>query len=160
MLHLNTTSECCFVGVIAMMAGTASVSILIAVPDPVLMAEYRTALLYAGYPVGLAADGIQCLRRIREFRPGLIVLDVDLLWGGADGVMDVLQDEPAEPPRSVLVIGSRGSRSALYRVSRFAVTDYQLKPLSAQRLARRVDDLLASKCGAISQDRIGGSRHE
>lgn len=126
---------------------------LLAVPAPVLLAEYRTALNRAGYRVALAADGIQCLRRIRDFEPDAIVLDVDLLWGGADGVMNALRDDPANSAVSVMVIGSRANRAALYRVARFAVNDFQSKPLSGHQLVRRIGDLLESEQSDQSENR-------
>ena len=134
-----------------------TIRVLLALPAPILMAEYRTALMRTGYRVGMAADGVQCFRRIRSFRPDLIVLDVDLLWGGADGVLDVLKEETVDPPVAVLVIGSRSSRAALYRVARFAVTDYQSKPVTGQYLVRRIRELLEGEYSPAAGIRIGKS---
>jgi two-component system response regulator RegX3 len=118
--------------------------ILVATPDRYLLTEYGAALYEDGVDASTATSGVQCLEQLGRIIPDLVVLDTDLLWGGADGVLAVLADDPAFPAVPAMVVSSQHSRSALYRVARFIVADYQLKPLSGKRLLQRIRLLLAS----------------
>ena len=44
-----------------------------------------------GYDIRTAAGGVECLRVLRSFQPGLLILDAGLLWGGIDGVLECIQ---------------------------------------------------------------------
>lgn len=126
--------------------------ILLAIPDAYLAAEYEATLRDSGFDAATAADGLRCLEEIKVVTPDLVVLDADILWGGADGVLAVLADDPAYPAVPSMVVSSRRSRAALYQVGRFIVSDYQLKPLSAARLVRRIGKLL-QRTGHFTGDR-------
>jgi DNA-binding response OmpR family regulator len=139
--------------------GITSQRVLLAVPSVVLRAEYRMALSRAGYRVAFATDGIDCLRVLGEFHPDALVLDIDLLWGGADGVLEAMRAESENAAAVVMVIGSQANKSALYRVARFAVNDFQAKPVSGHQLVRRIGDMLDLDRHAISRNRsISGNQ--
>lgn len=126
--------------------------ILLGIPDAYEAAEYDSALRELGFEVAIAAHAVECLQEIRCAAPDLVILDADILWGGADGVLAVLAEDPAYPDVPAMVLGSRRSRAALYRLGRFSISDYQLKPLSAARLVRRVGTLLQPS-GHVSSSR-------
>jgi DNA-binding response OmpR family regulator len=52
--------------------------ILIVEDDKQLASMYRTALIFEGFDVAVAGDGVAALRRIDEHRPDLVVLDLHL----------------------------------------------------------------------------------
>jgi DNA-binding response OmpR family regulator len=68
-----------------------------------LIAESDTALLDVvtqffrrlGYTVDTAAGGLECLNKLRRHPYLLLVLDRDLPWGGGEGVLAVMRDEPS-----------------------------------------------------------------
>jgi DNA-binding response OmpR family regulator len=117
--------------------------ILIATSDRFLKKEYELALRRSGYYVATAETAIECVERIRDFRPELVVLDADLKWGGADGVMDVLESELQELAVPILLLTPRLNRQVLYQLSRFSITYYHAKPLPGRDLVRRVQELLS-----------------
>jgi hypothetical protein len=55
-----------------------------------------------GYDVSVAADGLECIERLRTTSPTVLVLDPGILWGGADGVLDWLCDEEPLSPLTIL----------------------------------------------------------
>ncbi|MGE5194540.1 MAG: two-component system response regulator [Deltaproteobacteria bacterium] len=134
-----------------------AVLILIATPHRFLLTDYRAALQKQGFEVVTAADGVECLRLLRSRIPNLIVLDCDILWGGAEGVLDLLAADPTYPTIPAMIIGSRQSRSALYRAGRYIASDYQLKPLTSDRLVRRISDLLKSGWQTAADIREGAA---
>lgn len=127
-----------------------SVRILIADSDGFLMATYREHLSHHGAVVSTATTGLACIDRLREFTPDVLVLDPTILWGGGDGVLALMHEDPQIRPASVLLLTHGGNRSLLYRLSSFKVDDYQAKPLSPKRLMDRICTLRRSmNIGAI-----------
>jgi CheY-like chemotaxis protein len=60
--------------------------VLVASGDDRLRSECSDCLAAHG-PVVTAAGGVECTELLREFTPDAVVLDTDLRWGGADGVL-------------------------------------------------------------------------
>jgi carbon storage regulator CsrA len=118
--------------------------ILIADSDRFLVARYRRHLSELGVSVSTARSGLECIQRLRDAVPDVLVLDPALQWGGGDGVLAVLHEEPALRPAVVMILAQSRNRSFLYRLSRFRVDDYQTKPLTPDRLATRICTLLLS----------------
>ena len=69
-------------------------TILIADNDPEWADLYQSYLGRSGYYRVLSASGgVECLPIIRRESPVVIVASVDMPWGGADGLLDCLQQE-------------------------------------------------------------------
>ena len=132
----------------------ARARILVATPDWFLLTEYCAALRKEGLDADISTTGVECVEQLERAVPSLVVLDADLLWGGADGVLAILGDDPGLPAVPTMIISSENSRSALYQVAQYLVADYQLKPVSGKRLAQRVRFLLTSRllpCGISNE---------
>lgn len=67
--------------------------LLIADADSFLSDIYRTYFTAHGYSVRVTAGGVECLTALRETTPDVLVLDTELKWGGADGVLAVMDEE-------------------------------------------------------------------
>jgi carbon storage regulator CsrA len=115
-----------------------SIRILIADRDEFLLASYREHFGRHGAAVATATTGLVCMDRLRDFAPDVLVLDPTILWGGGDGVLAVLHEEPEIRPAAVLLLTHGGHRSLLYRLSSFRVDDYQPKPVSPRQLMARI----------------------
>ncbi len=61
-----------------------------------------------GYLTDGASDGIECLEKVRRFKPDVVVLDRELLWGGGDGVLECLSAE-AQESRPAVVLTTRAT---------------------------------------------------
>lgn len=121
-----------------------SVRILIADRDEFLLAAYREHLSRRGVIVATATTGLTCIDRLRDFEPDVLVLDPAILWGGGDGVLAVMHEEPQIRPASVLLLTHGGDRGLIYRLSSFRVDDYQTKPVSPVQLMQRICTLRMS----------------
>src|SRR5271157_944004 len=115
-----------------------SFRILLVDRDEFLLATYREYLSRHGAIVTTATSGVACLERLRDFAPDILVLDPSLLWGGSDGVLAVLHEEPEIRPACVLLLTDGGNRRLLYRLSSFRVDDYQTRPIGARQLMQRI----------------------
>jgi CheY-like chemotaxis protein len=112
--------------------------VLIADPDKYLRACYQEELSALGYVVETVGDGLECLGRLRDGSPDVLVLDPAIPWGGGDGLLTLMHEEPGLPTPPVIVISNGTDRGLLYRLTRFYVHYYQVKPVSTLRLARLI----------------------
>lgn len=67
--------------------------LLIAESDAELRGIYDGLSSLLGYHVETAADGLECWGKLRARSPHALVLDVDILWGGGDGVLACLRED-------------------------------------------------------------------
>ena len=84
-------------------------SVLIAEGDSDLRDAYVDFFQRIGFRVETAAGGVECLERIRDGRPDVLLIDEDLNWGGAEGVLARLVEEASLP--YVPVVMATGDRA-------------------------------------------------
>ena len=80
--------------------------LLIADNDVSRHAALRRFFSGSGFLVAGASDGLECLTRLVALQPDVLVIALDIPWGGGDGVMAVLDDRlPMGRQPLVLVVG-------------------------------------------------------
>jgi carbon storage regulator len=121
-----------------------SARVLIADPDKFLLAMYGSHLRQLGAAVSTARTGLECLEKLQQAVPDVLVLEPGLPWGGGDGVLALLNEQPSVRPTVVILLTQGQNRGLLYRMSSFKIDDYQSKPLTATRLTERICTLLLS----------------
>jgi CheY-like chemotaxis protein len=47
-----------------------------------------------GHEVAFATSGVECLEVLRDFNPDVILVSYGLQWGGVDGILAVLREDP------------------------------------------------------------------
>jgi hypothetical protein len=72
-------------------------SVLVADADRDLCDLYRGFLSHHGWQVRTSGTGLDCLAQLRQSLPHFLVLDMHLPWGGADGLLAVMRDDPVSP---------------------------------------------------------------
>ena len=122
--------------------GSKPIRVLMADPDESLQPVYRESLEREGFEVVTAFSGLECVARLRECVPDLLVLEPQLPWGGGDGVLAMMGEIPQLANIPVMVLTSCRDPQVLNRVARFPVSDFHLKPLAPDRLAARLRSLL------------------
>ena len=117
------------------------------VVDDEEMARERLKRLLTAFPgvevVGEAADGEEALARIRELRPDLIFLDVEMPAGSG---VEVAASLPSPPPRIVFC-----TAYDQYAIEAFDVgaVDYLLKPVSRIRLGQALEKIRSRGGGEL-----------
>lgn len=77
--------------------------LLIADSDTLVLESYKRYFSNRGFQVETASDGLQCLDRLRELPPDILVLQRDLLWGGSEGILAWLREESPRWPKTVVL---------------------------------------------------------
>ena len=104
---------------------------------------YQQAVHRLGHDVSTAEGGVDCVQQVRVCHPDLLVLEAPLLWGGCDGVLDILQEFDRVHPQVVLVAAGTGSID-WFSLSRFRVENVLFRLPSVQELQRAVGDALSA----------------
>jgi DNA-binding response OmpR family regulator len=128
--------------------------VLIADKDENLLAEYREWLLQAGFDVMTAIDGLDCVGKLRTFKPHVLVLEPELPWGSGEGVLAMMYEEPDVPLVPVMILSDREDPEGQYGVGIFPVSGFHLKPLSAPVLAQSLRGLLGKRSGRPQKQEI------
>jgi DNA-binding NarL/FixJ family response regulator len=66
-------------------------------------------------------------------------------WGGGDGVLTVINEEPQLAVSAVILLASGCRAEVLYNIARFTIADYLQKPLGATKLAQRIRKAIANR---------------
>ncbi len=120
-----------------------TVRVLLAGPNNFRWREYHETLNATGFTARLTSDGLECVAVLRAFRPNVLVLDPSIPWGGGDGVLAVLDEEPGLNQNFVMILTAGCDSSLLYRMSNYAIDDLVWQPALAAVLQRRLERLLS-----------------
>jgi len=123
-------------------SGSRPIRVLMADPEESLQPLYREPLLQDGFELATASNGLECVARLRDRVPDVLVLEPQLPWGGGDGVLAMMAEEPDLAIVPVMVLTSCRNPYVLDRVARFPINAYHFKPLAPDRLAERLRTLL------------------
>jgi DNA-binding response OmpR family regulator len=123
--------------------------VLIADPDVALLASYRSYLSRHGFQVATAKDGLECVARLRAFRPDIVVLSPHLLWGAGEGVLAMMYEEADVPLVPVLALDDDYREDGRYLIGPFPVRGYHVKPLAPALLAASLAQALQKHRGSL-----------
>jgi DNA-binding response OmpR family regulator len=144
-------------GVDVAVLSTRPLRILVVDDDPAMVGAITALVGTEGHQVITAYDGLTAVRRFREERPDLVLLD--LAMPGPDG-FTVAGQIRAEGEAPILVVTGESAEEAKVRALGIGADDYLVKPFGrAELLARiaavmrRADRALAGSGAAVS----GGS---
>lgn len=113
--------------------------ILVIDDDPSITAALRRTLVFEGYTVEIAQDGEEGLRKVRDWTPDLVVLDV--LMPGLDG-FEVCQRLRAADDTPVLMLTARDEVADRVRGLDAGADDYLVKPFAPDELLARIRAML------------------
>ena len=119
-----------------------SKKILVIEDDPVVARLMQYTLTKHGYEVQTASNGLEGLRKARQERPDLIILDVML--PGIDGyeICHRLRAEPRTSAIPIMIYSAKGQEDDLAAGQRVGANDYLMKPAEPYEITRMVGRLL------------------
>jgi DNA-binding NtrC family response regulator len=120
-------------------------TLLIADGDAESRGRCRRFLIECGYEVETASDGLDCLRKLRQVTPAVLVLDLELRWGGGDGVLAWLREEGPAHRIPVILTAMAGYPRDFAEFIDPPVVDYFPKPFALPALLESVCSAIATK---------------
>jgi carbon storage regulator CsrA len=116
--------------------------VLLVDPNEYLLSRYAEYLAEQGYEVFVSQNALDCLDKLRKYSPDIMVLEPVLPWGGGDGVLAMMNEEPDIPKTPVLLLTDGTVPNVLYNISSYDISDFLKKPLSEKKLADRIARIL------------------
>jgi CheY-like chemotaxis protein/anti-anti-sigma regulatory factor len=120
-----------------------AIRVLLADPDERLLVSNRVFLSRNGFEVATATNGLECLEKLRDFRPDVLVLEPEMSWGQGDDVLALMEQE-ADVPRVPVLILSGGYDTSRFPEPAYSIHEHQAKPLPPELLANRIRWLFES----------------
>lgn len=92
-------------------------TVLIAEADRELREAYVQFLSSLGFEIHIAADGLECMSKLRRFLPDVLILDLELLWGGGEGVLAVMREDTRLLHQRVILTSAAASAHVFDRLA-------------------------------------------
>lgn len=126
---------------------TASKAKILCVDDDADLLHINASILQsAGYNVVEACSGDECLRRVREDRPDLVLLDVMLPdASGFDLCKKIKEDPELTGPYVILISGMETSSGSKIKGLEIGADGYIVRPVSGHELLARIQAILRVK---------------
>ena len=119
--------------------------VLIADDNPQGVELLEAYLSDGGYDIRTAADGEETLRKVQEFRPDLILLDVMMPKISGFEVCKRLRADPATRDIAILMVTALDQASDVERAVDAGTDDFLRKPINKAELLLRVRSALRSR---------------
>ena len=116
--------------------------ILIVDDSPTEVFQMRRMLENHGFETESAADGAEGIRKAREIRPDLILMDI--VMPGVDGFRATrpLSNDPATRAIPVIMVSSKSQESDRYWGMRQGAVDFLVKPVTPAQLVEKAQAAL------------------
>jgi two-component system KDP operon response regulator KdpE len=116
-----------------------SATILVVDDEPQIRRVMRTTLTAEGYTITEARDGTEALERVREIKPDLILLDMNM--PGLDG-LQTCREIRSDSQVPIIMLTVRSEEKDKVRALDAGADDYVVKPFGIEELLARVRALL------------------
>jgi twitching motility two-component system response regulator PilH len=122
--------------------------ILIVDDSPTEVFQMRRMLESHGFETEGAADGAEGIRKAREIRPDLILMDI--VMPGVDGfrATRTLANDPVTRAIPVIMVSSKSQETDRIWGMRQGAVDYLVKPVDASDLVAKAEEVLQGVQGA------------
>ena len=119
--------------------------ILIVDDDAFIRRPLEYILREEGFSPSTAVDGEDCLKKVAEDRPDLIILDV--MMPGRDGfeVCRLLKNDPRYAGIPIVLLSARGRENDTEKGLSLGAAEFMTKPYSPSDLVSRLRDLLSTE---------------
>jgi DNA-binding response OmpR family regulator len=124
--------------------------LLLAEGDSELRDLYSSFLRQRAYDVAVAETGLDCLQQLRQASPDVLVLDLDLTWGGGDGILGWLREEHVGRAVPVILTATVVRPFSGAQAADPPVVGYLAKPFTLASLEDCVRAALAKKMESSS----------
>jgi two-component system alkaline phosphatase synthesis response regulator PhoP len=124
------------------MAEKKGKTILIAEDDRFLAKAYEAKLESSGFIVELARDGEETLKKMKEGKPDIILLDLVMPNKNGFEVLEDVQKDPSLKKIPIIIVSNLGQEADVKRGMELGAAGYLVK---AEYSLQQVADLVSSK---------------
>ncbi len=117
-------------------------TILVADDEPYVLRSLEFILKKEGYRVLTATDGQEALEKIREERPDLVLLDIQMPRMDGNTVCQTLREAPATRDLHIIMITAKGQEVDRLQALESGADEFITKPYSPRKLVDRVREIL------------------
>ncbi len=162
-LPMPLQTEALLASVDSLMRGRSarhSERVLVVDDDEKGLAISREVLESIGYQVRTASSLQEARGALREWRPDVLLLDVQLPDGDGFHFLEEIQAERASGHMGVVFLSGRAETSSKVRALKLGADDYLIKPFDALELGARVESVLRRReqeLGASPTTQLPGS---
>lgn len=117
-------------------------SILVVDDEPMARSLIRLMLVREGFDVSEAANGIDALRKLDQFTPDIMILDV--MMPGLDGITmcKQIRNRTKTAALPIIMLSARTDMESINEGINAGATRYLKKPISAAELTEHVREIL------------------
>ncbi|WP_256105675.1 response regulator transcription factor [Streptomyces sp. ODS05-4] len=134
---------------------TTGERILIVDDEPAVREALQRSLAFEGYGTEVAVDGADALARIADYRPDLVVLDIQM--PGMDGLTAARRVRATGSTLPILMLTARDTVGDRVTGLDAGADDYLVKPFELDELFARIRALLRRSAYAAGGDAPAGS---
>jgi two-component system alkaline phosphatase synthesis response regulator PhoP len=127
--------------------------VLIADDNPQGVELLEAYLTGSDYDVAIAADGEETLRKVKQWRPDLILLDIMMPKISGFEVCKRLRGDPEAKDTAIVMITALDQQSDIDRAVDAGTDDFVTKPINKTELLVRVRAALKSRLNKRKLDR-------
>ncbi len=102
-----------------------------------------------GHDASLATSGLECIASLRESPPDVLVLCCELLWGSAEGVLEIMDEEPTLDAIPVILVTEEEADSKTVFDADSRVFHRLRKPYSLNQLLRQMQLCEVNRSGSL-----------
>lgn len=116
--------------------------VLIVDDEPNIVAALDYLLHRSGYEVSIASNGEEALRRVREFGPDLVLLDVMMPQRSGYDVCQRIRERPEWNGIRIVILSAKGRDAEVSKGLALGADLYVTKPFSNAELVAQIGQLL------------------
>lgn len=119
-----------------------SAKILIVEDDPNNLRLLELLLAHAGHNTHSASNGLECLQRVKEERPDLILMDVELPKLDGYETTRILRQDSSTAAIPIIGVSSFASAESHQAALDSGMNDYIEKPISVSNFVKQISPYL------------------
>ena len=101
--------------------------ILLVEDDPFLLDIYTTKLKKAGFPLEVAVEGEEALKKAKEVKPDLIILDIVLPQLDGWEILQRIKSDPDTKDAKVIILSNLGQKGEVEKGIEMGASKYLIK---------------------------------
>ena len=112
--------------------------VLIADCDSEFLDIAKRFMSQSGHKAVVASSGLECIECLRDCLPDVLVLSVELLWGGSEGVLEIMDEELTLNAIPVILVTDEEMESKTVFEANSRVIGRVRKPYSLAQLLKQM----------------------